>query len=72
MTHRPGTSSLGPNLHALCPLQASGKDPSNVPGSLGLDSHLPWDGLRPGQSSPGGREGDSQQQLQEMNESISL
>lgn len=82
VTHPPGTSSQGPNLHALCPPSGPRQDPSNLRSSFGVNSAFfpPWDHLLPSSPAPhcqptpggGGRGRDSQQQLQEMNESISL
>ncbi|KAK2507528.1 hypothetical protein MC885_003218 [Smutsia gigantea] len=77
MTHRPGPCSPDPNVRGLCPLQAPGKDHSHLRSPPGLDSHFPWDCLLPGCPAPTarpllGRGRDSQQQRQEMNESISL
>lgn len=77
VTHHHGTSSPGPNLHALCPLQTPGKNPSNLRSSFGVDLGFPWDHMLPSHPPPTaihswGWGRDSQQQLEEMNESISL
>lgn len=77
MTYHPGTSNLGPTCMHSAPFRPWGRTPRMCKALLAwiLISHRTACSLAtgpPSQFSPGGRGGDRQQQLQEMNESISL